>query len=128
MALARAIVTGPRVLFLDEPLSALDLKLRKGMQLELKRRQHELAITFIFVTHDQEEALAMSDRIAVLNQGRIEQIGAPIDIYDRPATSSRRSSSVSPTSSSATADRVGDPAGADRTAIAGCVGAARTSV
>jgi spermidine/putrescine transport system ATP-binding protein len=86
VALARAIVTGPRVLLLDEPLSALDLKLRKGLQAELRRIQRELAMTFIFVTHDQEEALAMSDRIAVLNQGRVEQVGKPEDIYERPAT------------------------------------------
>jgi spermidine/putrescine transport system ATP-binding protein len=86
VALARAIVTGPRVLLLDEPLSALDLKLRKGLQAELRRLQRELAMTFIFVTHDQEEALAMSDRIAVLNRGRVEQIGAPTEIYERPAT------------------------------------------
>ncbi len=86
VALARAVVTGPRVLLLDEPLSALDLKLRKGLQAELRRLQRELAMTFIFVTHDQEEALAMSDRIAVMNQGRVEQVGAPEDIYERPAT------------------------------------------
>jgi ABC-type Fe3+/spermidine/putrescine transport system ATPase subunit len=86
VALARAIVTGPRVLLLDEPLSALDLKLRKGLQAELRRIQRELAMTFIFVTHDQEEALAMSDRIAVLNQGRVEQVGAPEEIYEKPAT------------------------------------------
>jgi spermidine/putrescine transport system ATP-binding protein len=86
VALARAIVTGPRVLLLDEPLSALDLKLRKGLQAELRRLQRELAMTFVFVTHDQGEALAMSDRIAVLNQGRVEQVGVPEDIYERPAT------------------------------------------
>jgi len=86
VALARAIVTGPRVLLLDEPLSALDLKLRKGLQAELRRLQRELAMTFVFVTHDQEEALAMSDRIAVLNKGRVEQVGAPAEIYERPAT------------------------------------------
>jgi len=86
VALARAIVTGPRVLLLDEPLSALDLKLRKGLQAELRRLQRELGMTFVFVTHGQEEALAMSDRIAVLNQGRVEQVGAPEDIYEKPAT------------------------------------------
>jgi ABC-type Fe3+/spermidine/putrescine transport system ATPase subunit len=86
VALARAIVTGPRVLLLDEPLSALDLKLRKGLQEELRRLQRDLAMTFVFVTHDQEEALAMSDRIAVMNQGRVEQIGTPEDIYEKPAT------------------------------------------
>jgi spermidine/putrescine transport system ATP-binding protein len=86
VALARAIVTGPRVLLLDEPLSALDLKLRKGLQEELRRLQRDLAMTFVFVTHDQEEALAMSDRVAVMNQGRVEQIGTPEDIYEKPAT------------------------------------------
>ena len=85
VALARALAPQPRVLLLDEPLSALDYKLRKGMQIELKRLQHETGITFIFVTHDQEEALTMSDRIAVMNQGKILQIGAPRDIYDHPA-------------------------------------------
>jgi len=86
VALARAIVTGPRVLLLDEPLSALDLKLRKGLQAELRRLQRELGMTFIFVTHDQEEALAMSDRIAVMNRGRVEQVGSPEDIYEKPST------------------------------------------
>ena len=85
VALARALAPEPKVLLLDEPLSALDLKLRKEMQIELKRLQHETGITFIFVTHDQEEALTMSDRIAVLKDGRILQIGTPRDIYDRPA-------------------------------------------
>ena len=85
VALARALAAHPRVLLLDEPLSALDLKLRKEMQIELKRLQHETGITFVFVTHDQEEALTMSDRIAVMNAGRILQIGAPREIYDHPA-------------------------------------------
>ncbi len=85
VALARALAPKPSVLLLDEPLSALDYKLRKGMQLELKRLQHETRITFVFVTHDQEEALTMSDRIAVMNEGRILQIGAPREIYARPA-------------------------------------------
>lgn len=85
VALARALAPHPRVLLLDEPLSALDYKLRKGMQIELKRLQLETGITFIFVTHDQEEALTMSDRIAVMNKGRILQVGSPHDIYDRPA-------------------------------------------
>ena len=85
VALARALAPHPRVLLLDEPLSALDYKLRKGMQIELKRLQLETGITFIFVTHDQEEALTMSDRIAVMNKGKILQIGSPNDIYDRPA-------------------------------------------
>tara|TARA_R110000787_G_scaffold44016_1_gene107715 strand:- start:1975 stop:3054 length:1080 start_codon:yes stop_codon:yes gene_type:complete len=85
VALARALAPRPRLLLLDEPLSALDFKLRKEMQLELKRLQTETGITFIFVTHDQEEALTMSDRIAVMGAGRIRQIGSPHDIYDRPA-------------------------------------------
>ena len=86
MALARAIVNRPRVLLLDEPLGALDLKLREQMQVELKRIQSEVGITFIYVTHDQDEALTMSDRIAVFNEGRVEQVGAPAEIYERPAT------------------------------------------
>ena len=86
VALARALAPHPKLLLLDEPLSALDLKLRKGMQIELKRLQRETGITFILVTHDQEEALAMSDRIAVMNTGRVLQIGTPTEIYDSPAT------------------------------------------
>ena len=86
VALARALVMHPRVLLLDEPLGALDLKVRKELQIELKRIQVEIGITFVYVTHDQEEALAMSDRVVVMNAGRIEQIGVPRDIYDRPAT------------------------------------------
>ncbi|MGW1161353.1 ABC transporter ATP-binding protein [Streptomyces sp. NPDC002519] len=86
VALARALVGRPRLLLLDEPLGALDLKLREQMQVELKAIQREVGITFVFVTHDQEEALTMSDRIAVFNQGRIEQVGAPAEIYERPAT------------------------------------------
>jgi putative spermidine/putrescine transport system ATP-binding protein len=86
VALARALVNRPRVLLLDEPLGALDLKLREEMQIELKRIQQEVGITFIYVTHDQEEALTMSDRIAVFNHGRIEQVGAPAEVYERPAT------------------------------------------
>ncbi len=85
VALARALAPSPKVLLLDEPLSALDFKLRKDMQIELKRLQHETGITFIFVTHDQEEALTMSDRIAVMSKGNILQVGSPRDIYDRPA-------------------------------------------
>jgi spermidine/putrescine transport system ATP-binding protein len=85
VALARALAPHPEVLLLDEPLSALDLKLRKEMQVELKRLQAETGITFVFVTHDQEEALTMSDRIAVMSEGRILQVGSPRDIYDRPA-------------------------------------------
>ena len=86
VALARAIVNEPEVLLLDEPLGALDLKLRQEMQIELKRIQQEVGITFVYVTHDQEEALTMSDRIAVFNHGRIEQIGTPEDVYERPET------------------------------------------
>jgi putative spermidine/putrescine transport system ATP-binding protein len=86
VALARAIVNEPQVLLLDEPLGALDLKLRQEMQSELKRIQREVGITFIYVTHDQEEALTMSDRVAVMDSGHIEQLGSPIDIYERPAT------------------------------------------
>ncbi|MCY1125703.1 ABC transporter ATP-binding protein [Frigidibacter sp. RF13] len=86
VALARALAPQPKVLLLDEPLSALDLKLRKEMQIELKRLQHETGITFIFVTHDQEEALTMSDRIAVMSTGHIRQIGAPREIYTRPTS------------------------------------------
>jgi spermidine/putrescine transport system ATP-binding protein len=86
VALARALVNYPSALLLDEPLGALDLKLRQAMQLELKRIQREVGITFIFVTHDQEEALTMSDRIAVMNEGRVEQIGTPEEIYHEPST------------------------------------------
>jgi putative spermidine/putrescine transport system ATP-binding protein len=86
VALARAIVNEPEVLLLDEPLGALDLKLRQEMQLELKRIQREVGITFIFVTHDQEEALTMSDRLVVLNQGQIEQLGTPVEVYEQPAS------------------------------------------
>jgi putative spermidine/putrescine transport system ATP-binding protein len=86
VALARAIVNEPEVLLLDEPLGALDLKLRQEMQVELKRIQREVGITFIYVTHDQEEALTMSDRLAVFNQGRIEQVGTPTDVYEHPAS------------------------------------------
>jgi putative spermidine/putrescine transport system ATP-binding protein len=86
VALARAIVNSPEVLLLDEPLGALDLKLRQEMQLELQHVQREVGITFVYVTHDQEEALSMSDRIAVLNSGRIEQVGTPLEVYERPKT------------------------------------------
>jgi len=86
VALARALVNRPRLLLLDEPLGALDLKLREEMQLELKAIQQEVGITFIYVTHDQEEALTMSDRLAVFNRGRIEQMGTPADLYERPST------------------------------------------
>jgi putative spermidine/putrescine transport system ATP-binding protein len=84
VALARAIVNEPRVLLLDEPLGALDLKLRQQMQVELKAIQRDIGITFVYVTHDQEEALTMSDRLAVFNDGRIEQVGAPAEVYERP--------------------------------------------
>jgi len=86
VALARALVNRPAALLLDEPLGALDVKLRKQMQLELKRIQHELGTTFVYVTHDQEEALSMSDRIAVMKDGVIEQLGTPRDVYEHPAT------------------------------------------
>ena len=86
VALARALINRPRLLLLDEPLGALDLKLREDMQIELKQIQAEVGITFIYVTHDQEEALTMSNRIAVFNAGRIEQVGAPAEMYERPAT------------------------------------------
>jgi putative spermidine/putrescine transport system ATP-binding protein len=86
VALARSLVLRPKVLLLDEPLGALDLKLRQEMQIELKEIQEEVGLTFIYVTHDQEEALTMSDRIAVFNDGRIEQVGIPADVYERPAT------------------------------------------
>jgi putative spermidine/putrescine transport system ATP-binding protein len=86
VALARAIVNEPEVLLLDEPLGALDLKLRQEMQSELKRIQQEVGITFVYVTHDQEEALTMSDRLAVMNAGQIEQVGTPIEVYEQPAT------------------------------------------
>jgi spermidine/putrescine transport system ATP-binding protein len=86
VALARALVNSPRVLLLDEPLGALDLKLRKEMQLFIKALQHDLGITFIHVTHDQEEAMTMADSIAVMNEGRIEQLGAPSDLYEHPRT------------------------------------------
>ncbi|MFI9363114.1 ABC transporter ATP-binding protein [Kitasatospora sp. NPDC053057] len=86
VALARALVNRPKVLLLDEPLGALDLKLRHEMQAELKRIQREVGITFVFVTHDQDEALTMSDRVAVFNAGRIEQVGSPAEVYEHPAT------------------------------------------
>ena len=90
VALARALVNRPRVLLLDEPLGALDLKLREEMQVELKAIQREVGITFIFVTHDQEEALTMSDRVAVFNAGRIEQVGTPVEVYEAPGHRVRR--------------------------------------
>jgi putative spermidine/putrescine transport system ATP-binding protein len=86
VALARALVNRPRVLLLDEPLGALDLKLREQMQVELKAIQRDVGVTFVFVTHDQDEALTMSDRIAVFSRGRIEQVGTPAEVYERPAT------------------------------------------
>ncbi|HSS62172.1 MAG TPA: ABC transporter ATP-binding protein [Candidatus Limnocylindrales bacterium] len=86
VALARAVINEPEVLLLDEPLGALDLKLRQEMQIELKQIQQEVGITFVYVTHDQEEALTMSDRMAVMANGQIEQIGPPVEVYERPAT------------------------------------------
>jgi putative spermidine/putrescine transport system ATP-binding protein len=86
VALARALVNRPKVLLLDEPLGALDLKLRREMQVELKEIQREVGITFVFVTHDQEEALTMSDRIAVFNEGRIQQLATPVELYEKPAS------------------------------------------
>jgi putative spermidine/putrescine transport system ATP-binding protein len=86
VALARAVINEPQVLLLDEPLGALDLKLRQEMQLELKRIQKAVGITFVYVTHDQEEALTMSDRMAVMASGRIQQVGPPVEVYERPAT------------------------------------------
>jgi putative spermidine/putrescine transport system ATP-binding protein len=87
VALARALVNRPKVLLLDEPLGALDLKLRREMQLELKQIQRDVGITFVFVTHDQEEALSMSDRVAVFNHGRVEQVATPVELYESPASS-----------------------------------------
>jgi spermidine/putrescine transport system ATP-binding protein len=86
IALARALVNKPRVLLLDEPLGALDLKLRKQMQLELKAIQHDVGITFVHVTHDQEEAMTMADMIAIMNTGKIEQLGTPTELYEQPRT------------------------------------------
>src|SRR6059036_2171445 len=86
VALARALVLNPAVLLLDEPLGALDAKLRKALQVELKALQERVGITFIYVTHDQDEALTMSDRLAVMSGGQIEQIGAPAEVYQEPAT------------------------------------------
>jgi putative spermidine/putrescine transport system ATP-binding protein len=86
VALARALVNRPKVLLLDEPLGALDLKLRQAMQIELKSIQRQVGLTFIYVTHDQEEALTMSDRLAVFNRGRVEQVGSPAEVYERPST------------------------------------------
>src|SRR6185312_7696560 len=86
VALARALALEPRVLLLDEPLGALDQKLRKEVQVELKTLHRTLGITFIFVTHDQEEALAMSDRMAVMSHGRVAQVGSPVEIFERPET------------------------------------------
>ncbi len=86
VSIARAVINNPKILLLDEPLGALDLQLRRQMQVELKRLQKKLHITFIYITHDQEEAAAMSDRIVVMNEGRIEQIGTPKEIYESPAT------------------------------------------
>src|SRR6476661_68252 len=86
VALARALVNRPKVLLLDEPLGALDLKLRREMQIELKQIQRDVGITFVFVTHDQEEALSMSDRVAVFNHGKVEQVASPVELYEHPAS------------------------------------------
>src|SRR5204862_7143886 len=86
VALARALILNPRVLLLDEPLGALDAKLRKRLQIELKALQEAVGITFVYVTHDQEEALTMSDRIAVMSNGRIQQVGSPAEVYEEPST------------------------------------------
>ena len=94
VALARALVNRPRVLLLDEPLGALDLKLRQAMQIELKEIQQSVGLTFIYVTHDQEEALTMSDRLAVFNHGRVEQVGTPAEVYERPRPASSQGSSA----------------------------------
>ena len=94
VALARAIICGPRLILLDEPLAALDVELRRQMQLFLKTSSAEIRTTFLFVTHDQEEAIAMADRICVMNDGRIEQIGTPQEVYYRPSSSSSRASSA----------------------------------
>ena len=96
---ARALINKPDVLLLDEPLGALDLKLRRQMQIELKRIQVEIGLTFVHVTHDQEEAMTMADTIAVMNKGIIEQMGAPAELYENPRRRSWRTSSASPTSS-----------------------------
>ena len=105
VAIARALVNRPKVLLLDEPLGALDLRLRKDMQNELKRIQQQMGITFIYVTHDQEEALTMSDTVVVMDKGRIQQIGTPEDIYNEPKTPSWRTSSARATSSTASCTR-----------------------
>ena len=97
VALGRALINRPEVLLLDEPLGALDLKLRRQMQIELKRIQTEVGITFVHVTHDQEEAMTMADTIAVMNGGLIEQLGTPAELYENPPPPSWRTSSVSPT-------------------------------
>ena len=105
VAIARSLVNQPRVLLLDEPLGALDLKLRKEMQLELKRLQREMNITFVYVTHDQEEALTMSDTVVVMSGGKIQQIGSPQDIYNEPKMPLSPALSVTPTLSTASCSR-----------------------
>ena len=111
VALARAIVKRPRLLLLDEPLSALDRKVRAEMQLELKRLQREVGITFVVVTHDQEEAMSMADRIAVMGSGRVQQLDAPVELYERPASRSSPASSGRATSSAASRLRAASASG-----------------
>ena len=116
VALARAIVNRPKVLLLDEPLGALDLKLREQMQVELKSIQGEVGITFVYVTHDQDEALTMSDRIAVFNDGRIEQVSPPLELYEQPGERVRRRLRRRLQRDRARRRAVDDPPGEDRAA------------
>jgi putative spermidine/putrescine transport system ATP-binding protein len=108
VALARALVFEPRVVLMDEPLSALDKKLREEMQLEIRRLHRELGVTMVFVTHDQAEAMTLSDRVAVFNHGRIEQLAAPQELYDRPTVPSWPASSATTTRCPGVAGRTGD--------------------
>ena len=107
VALARALVLEPTVLLLDEPMGALDAKLRKQLQLELRSLQQDVGTTFVYVTHDQEEALTMSDRLAVLDQGKVMQVGTPSEVYSRPPTPTSRPSSAPPTSATPIVSEVG---------------------
>ena len=111
VALARALVLEPTVLLLDEPMGALDAKLRKQLQLELRSLQRVVGTTFVYVTHDQEEALTMSDRIAVLHQGRVMQVGTPSEIYSEPASAARRDASSAPPTSTTRPCRRSAPTG-----------------